>query len=685
MLKFVLFISSWVIFIIKKLIGVDITTSGTLPHEGPTLFLSNHFTRFETFVVPYVLFSQYKRKARSLGDDSIFVGWLGKYMRLAGSISIKNRIKYQIIQEDLLMGNADWTIYPEGYMIKNKFITFENEEFFIHTKFQEEPIHTGASVLALKTEILRAISDEKIQELELKIVPLTITYYPIRPKESIILLWIDKYFNIRGTRFFEELEIELNLLRYSNINLHFGEPISVKKHIEQFIQNNKDSLKNETVVNNFLNGQKKVLITEVMQKIYSNVMINFDHIFILSLVTMPTIKVCPSYLKILIYKNARSLRDSKKFNLNPRLKNELFQLFLKKDYPPFVSAINLAQRQQILYRDSEGDYLFDKNLLEKTYDFNKVRVKNTLQVILNEIRLHKEIVEAAYSNATYTQKELQNDNFTYLQNKEWKKYEEEYLLYHELPPTHDDIGAPIILYDKKNANGLVFSHGYMAAPKEAEDLAQYMFKKGINVYIPRLRGHGTNPEALKNIRETDWEVDLELAVTAMRQVCDKVFVGGFSTGGLLALLHASRYHIDGVIVINSALRLNNLQVSYVVPTLHAFNEMISYLHAKGIREWVQNHSENPDINYDKHPLESIAQMEKAMTKTDKNLRSIKVPILILQGDNDPIVNPKSARFIYNGVKSKWKKLVIIPRNNHNIIVGKGQEEVFESIYRFIKT
>ncbi|MFK5937585.1 MAG: alpha/beta fold hydrolase [Sulfurimonas sp.] len=684
MLRFILQLSSWVIFLFKKSIGANITTSGKLSHKIPTLFMSNHFTRFETFIVPYVLFSQYNRKARSLGDDSVFVGWLGKYMRLAGSISIKNKIKDKIMIDDLLSGYADWTIYPEGYMVKNKLITYENNEFHIHTKLRDGPVYTGAAVLALKTEIKRALSDTANKEINLDIVPLTISYYPIRPGESNVLLWIDKYLNIRGTRFFEELEIEINLLLHSNINLHFGEPIPVKNYIDKFLQAHKVSLKDEKTVDELLDKQRKLLITDVMRNVYGNALINFDHIFILSLVTMPTLKVCPSYLKTLIYKNTRSLRDVKSLNLHPELKNELFKLVLQTDYAPFLSAINLAQTQHILYKDSEGDYLFDRNLLEQTYDFNKVRVKNTLQVILNEIKWQKEIVKTAYHNATYTQKELQEDNFTYLQNKEWKIYEAEYLLYHENPPSHESIGAPIVLFDKKNTKGLVFCHGYMASPKEAKALAQYIFKRGINVYLPRLRGHATDPQALKNVSADDWELDFALAFTAMRQVCEKVYIGGFSTGGLLALLHASMYHVDGVIAINSALRLNNLQVSYVVPTLHVFNEMISHLHAKGIREWVENHSENPEINYAKHPLESIAQMEKIMTKADKALKRIKAPILILQGDNDPVVNPKSAQFIYKGVKSKWKKLVLVPRKNHTIIVGKGSEETFESIHRFIK-
>ena len=169
----------------------------------------------------------------------------------------------------------------------------------------------------------------------------------------------------------------------------------------------------------------------------------------------------------------------------------------------------------------------------------------------------------------------------------------------------------------------------------------------------------------------------------MRQVCDKVFIGGFSTGGLLALLHAAQYDTDGVIAVNSALKLNNLQVSYIVPTLQAFNEMIAHLHAKGIKEWVENKSENPDINYGRHPLASIAQMEKVMKRVDKTLEHITEPILVLQGDNDPVVNPKSAQLIYRRVHSSMKKLIMLPRKNHIIVTGAGEEEVFETVHRFI--
>ncbi|WP_373036394.1 alpha/beta fold hydrolase [Sulfurimonas sp.] len=684
MIRFILLISQFIIFILKKLIGADITYSGEIPEKGSVLILSNHFTRFETFIVPYILFSRYGHIGRSLGDNSIFVGLLGEYMRLAGTISVKNKIKNRIILNDLISGKSDWIIYPEGNMIKNKLITFDDGEFHIHTKSGIRPIYTGSAVLALKAEILRNRRKNSNNDISVQIVPLSITYDNIRPGENTLLLWIDKYLNIRGTHFFEELEIEINLLMKSNMHLHFDKPIHVSDYVDKFLEQGHDSLNNDDKIDKFIDKQRKILINDVMKKVYHNIQINFDHIFILSLVTMSTIKVCPSYLKVLIFKNATSLDSIKNLNLHPTFKNDLFLLILDDKYAPFLSAIKLAKLQQILYENSEGDYLFDKNLLEKEYNFDRIRVENTFQVILNEINLQKNIVNVALDNAGFSQKELKIDNFAYLRDKEYKIFEKEYLQYHKTIPGKDNASASIVLYDPKNTAALVFAHGYMTIPQEAKKLAEYLFKRGVNVYLPRLRGHGTNPLALKHISSKNWEYDFQLAITAMSQVCEKVFIGGFATGGLLALLHAAQHKVDGLIVINSALRLNSLHVSYVIPTLHVFNEMISQLHEKGIVEWVENKSENPDISYSKHPLNSIAQMEKLMTKADATLKQIKDPILVIQGDNDPIVNPKSAQFIYKGVKSEFKKLVVLPRDNHSIILGKGETEIFENIYHFIE-
>ena len=48
-----------------------------------------------------------------------------------------------------------------------------------------------------------------------------------------------------------------------------------------------------------------------------------------------------------------------------------------------------------------------------------------------------------------------------------------------------------------------------------------------------------------------------------------------------------------------------------------------------------------------------------------------------------MVNPQSARTIYEQVGSAVKKLELIPREQHIIVNSEGDEEVFESIYRFV--
>jgi len=703
MMRVAFAISSLVIGLIRKLSGANITITGEDLPASPILFVANHFTRFETFIVPHILYEKFNRHTRSLADDSVFVGLLGRFMRRVGTISNKNKARDCIIVEDLLSGTSDWLIYPEGYMVKNKRITFDNGEFCTHSPEHGGPVHTGAAVMALKTKILQErakcnhaesfnsfcdgfdVDSSKVDStLKIKVVPISITYYPIRPGRNAFLNWLDSKLNQRNQRLFEEIEIEINLLMDSHMNLRFGKAIDLDSYIDEFLEH-EENIYDEKKVSAFIDNKRKDLTNDMMQRVYSQMQIHFDHMFILSLVTMPTIKVCPSYLKTLIYKNTRTLRLLPDYNLHEEVQSELFKLILDDQYEPFTSAINLALKQKILYKDSDGEYLFDRSLLEKEYPFHFVRVKNTLQVILNEISWQKEIVQMAQENATFTENQLNADNFTHIRQRSWEYFEREYIEYVGKKPKRDDKGAPIVLYNERFKTGLVFAHGYMAAPKEIETLAHFLFDKGINIYVPRLRGHATDPSALINVTAKEWETDFERAFTAMRQVCTKVYIGGFSTGGLLALIHAAAYEVDGVIAINSALKLHDLRVSYVVPTLHFFNEMISYLHAKGIMEWIDNsHTEQPKVNYHKHPLASVSQLEKIMTKVEKTLDQVTAPILIIQGDNDPIVKSESAKLIYEGVSSKNKSLLLLPRDHHSILADEQHEDLFVSVYEFIE-
>ena len=58
--------------------------------------------------------------------------------------------------------------------------------------------------------------------------------------------------------------------------------------------------------------------------------------------------------------------------------------------------------------------------------------------------------------------------------------------------------------------------------------------------------------------------------------------------------------------------------------------------------------------------------------------------MIIQGDKDPVVNPKGADLIYNAIKSEEKTQVILSANEHVILNEKYYEEIFEAVRAFIK-
>lgn len=244
--------SHFVISMVEKAMANSITFSGeeTLDDNFPNLFVANHFTRIETFLIPYVLYKKLGFKVRSLADHSIFKGVLGEYMDAVGTISTKDPQRNEKIIGDLMTGRINWIIYPEGAMIKNKKVLLSEKTFLVEDMNGVHDIYTGSAVLALKSEIektkyLDAQNNCDIQSIrEMKerylfnendevyhnthIIPVNISYSPIRGGDNTLSYFAHKYIEIESQRINEEIEVESNLLLDSKIHIHFSKPIDVK-------------------------------------------------------------------------------------------------------------------------------------------------------------------------------------------------------------------------------------------------------------------------------------------------------------------------------------------------------------------------------------------------------------------------------------------------------------------------
>ena len=101
-----------------------------------------------------------------------------------------------------------------------------------------------------------------------------------------------------------------------------------------------------------------------------------------------------------------------------------------------------------------------------------------------------------------------------------------------------------------NQIGCLVLHGFMASPNEVGWMGQHLAEEGYTVYVPRLTGHGINPEHMTRMRWQDWYGQVLDSYHILRQQCEQVYIIGHSMGALLALLLAAddRLTVDGVIV-----------------------------------------------------------------------------------------------------------------------------------------
>ncbi|MCP4681966.1 MAG: alpha/beta fold hydrolase [Desulfobacterales bacterium] len=267
------------------------------------------------------------------------------------------------------------------------------------------------------------------------------------------------------------------------------------------------------------------------------------------------------------------------------------------------------------------------------------------------------------------------------------EFDDDYKNFHVRGESKDkDVGMPFLIKGKSRDIGLVLVHGYMAAPLEVRELAAYLGRMGIWVYVPRLRGHGTSPEDLAGRSYADWIESADRGCAIISNICRDVIVGGFSTGAGLALDLAARVKgVKAVFAVCPPMRLQDFSAKFIpaVDTWNRFMDIINLDAAK--KEFVQNRSENPHINYFRNPICGVRQLELLMDALEPKLADITAPALVVQGDKDPVVNPGGSRRVFKLLGSKDKEYILLNFDRHGILSGKGAHRVHRAIGDFIKS
>lgn len=692
--------TSFMLKVIDAILKTNIRLHGEehLKKSAPTLFVANHFTRFETLIMPYVINARSDRKIRSLADRSLFIGLLGTYLKHSGALSTADVDRNDIIIGDLMCGRNNWIIYPEGFMLKNKKVTMKEGEFFTDIPRHRGPVFSGAALMVLEAEsrkksfkaaqkeqdstkldFLRAKfffgCDEESVYQSTHITPVNITYYPLRPGHNALMNLADLLAGEDASRqTLEEIEIEGNLMNSAEIHVRFCTPIDITHYTLDLDLSDKDVAKKI----------RHRLTTDFMEVIYQNVLVTIDHLFSVILEKHARSEIRKEYLKKLLYLLSCRIYDAGIYHCHESIREPLLHLFTDEGYPPYEDILFLALKQNVLIETGDKSYQINHRQYRDDSDFHRVRLTNTLRVIYNEVALLKDLHQNADEILALDPKQLTLDLFYTIFRRDLAIYHEDYKQFYSVMYSKArEVGEPFLLYDETFTTGIVFAHGLKSTPSEIREICEHLHQKGFNVYGVRLKGHGTLAQELRDVEYTEWLESFNRGYAAIRQVCKKIYLGGFSTGGLVALLSAAKkqYPVEGVVCINSALELRDIRINYVVPTLHAVNDFLSLFNADV--NYIEHESEYPELNYSRLYISTLAQLRTLMQVTKKALPQIDAPLLVIQGDSDPVIDAQSAEIIMENIASKHKELYMPLRNSHVIIKGEGSEEIYKRVVEFM--
>lgn len=254
---------------------------------------------------------------------------------------------------------------------------------------------------------------------------------------------------------------------------------------------------------------------------------------------------------------------------------------------------------------------------------------------------------------------------------------------------------------KNGRVGCLMLHGFMGSPVSSRDMAAYLADQGIIVHCPLLPGHGNLPEKIVNVTRHDWIAEVEEALARLRELADQIFVMGHSMGAVLgAYLIDKHPDIRGMIMLaplydvpDTRIKFSGI-VKYFMPFFYPlkrkdvdreiflgrvtdFDPSID-VHDPSLQEWL--------VEKTRIPLASVWEMVKMARLGRKLWHRLHVPVLILQGEDDPAVSPGNAQKIFDLLPNEDKQLEMFPNTGHELMrpFESAHERVWQLIHQFIR-
>jgi carboxylesterase len=174
----------------------------------------------------------------------------------------------------------------------------------------------------------------------------------------------------------------------------------------------------------------------------------------------------------------------------------------------------------------------------------------------------------------------------------------------------------------------------------------------------------------------DWTNTVEKAYQDLARQYSRVFVGGESLGGLLALYLAERYErIAGNLLYAPALKLRGVwRARFIAPFIKTIPKSHSGADPAGHLPWQ---------GYTVLSVPAVNQLRIFQNLVSKELSSIRQPTMIFHGKLDLRIAPRSSQFLYKRISAEKKELILLETTGHTILLDVEREFVYQKTLDFI--
>jgi alpha-beta hydrolase superfamily lysophospholipase len=207
-------------------------------------------------------------------------------------------------------------------------------------------------------------------------------------------------------------------------------------------------------------------------------------------------------------------------------------------------------------------------------------------------------------------------------------------------------------FNSEKAPDILFFHGNGEIASDYDDIAPFFTRIGVNFFVADYRGYGLSggkPTFTDMVKDAHFIFDGFKQMLEQEGYSGRVFVMGRSLGSASAIELACSYQEQlGGLIVESG-----------------FADVIRLLAHIGV------------------PVAALGLDQVKVSLNIERMPLISIPTLIIHGEYDSLIPVQEGERLYRGSGAEDKRLLIIPKADHNDILFLGMDDYLSTLREFV--